>query len=172
MGWPCFMMALAFASSCSTPSSVAPISIPLVYKTMAEPGDFPSLPACASLSGVEVVDGRAEKTIGKRFIEGNASTVVPVTTSSDVATWAPQWSFRYFEELWRHNWKAGGTGPSTGDRRNQNERKCCSSLGLRRAHRCFGSANSRRNRSVVRPWERFRGELRVFRSCRQLSRDT
>ncbi len=88
MGWPCFMMALAFASSCSTPSSVAPISIPLVYKTMAEPGDFPSLPACASLSGVEVVDGRAEKTIGKRFIEGNASTVVPVTTSSDVATWA------------------------------------------------------------------------------------
>ncbi len=88
MGWPCFMMALAFASSCSTPSSVAPISIPLVYKTMAEPGDFPSLPACASLSGVEVVDGRAEKTIGKRFLEGNASTVVPVTTSSDVATWA------------------------------------------------------------------------------------
>ena len=73
--------------SCTTPSSVKPLSIPLAYKTIATPGDFSTLAQCASVADVQVTDGRADKAIGRRFIEDNAATVAPVTASSDVAAW-------------------------------------------------------------------------------------
>jgi hypothetical protein len=81
------VVALAVVVGCSTPSSVAPISFPLAYKTMASPGDFPTLPPCATLADVQVTDVRADRSIGKRFVEGNASATAPVTVSSDVAAW-------------------------------------------------------------------------------------
>ena len=73
--------------SCTTPSSVKPLSIPLAYKTMATPGDFSTLPPCAAVSDVQVIDVRADKAIGRRFVEDNAATVAPVTAASDVSAW-------------------------------------------------------------------------------------
>ena len=72
--------------ACSTPSSVAPLTIPLQYKTMASPAEFPSLPACAALSKTNVRDAREDKTLGKRFVEGKSASA-PVTTSADVPAW-------------------------------------------------------------------------------------
>jgi uncharacterized lipoprotein YajG len=74
-------------ASCSTPSSVSPMSVPLTYKAMLTPGELPALPACASVSAVEVEDGRDEKALGKRYVEGKQSAVAPVTASTDVAAW-------------------------------------------------------------------------------------
>src|SRR5581483_6169217 len=70
-----------------TPSSVAPLSVPLQYKTMASPGEFPTLPACAGVADVHVRDVRSDTTLGKRFVEGKSSAPAPVTASSDVAAW-------------------------------------------------------------------------------------
>ena len=79
--------AILFQTGCVTPSSVTPLSIPLVYKTMATPGDFSTLAPCAAISGVQVTDARTDKAIGRRFVEDNAATVAPVTAASDVAAW-------------------------------------------------------------------------------------
>ncbi len=73
--------------SCSTPTTVAPLSVPLQYKTMASPGDFGTLPSCAAISRVQVSDRRSEPEIGKRVIEGQNSPPAPVTASGDVAAW-------------------------------------------------------------------------------------
>lgn len=74
--------------ACSTPSSVAPLTIPLQYKTMANPAEFPAPPPCAYLSRVDVRDARDDKALGKRFVEGKNTPPAAVTTSSDVRAWA------------------------------------------------------------------------------------
>src|SRR6266851_4140015 len=74
-------------ASCSTPSSVAPVSFPLDYKTKASPGEFPALASCAAVSDVRVTDARTDKTIGKRFVEGKTAAAADVATTSDVAAW-------------------------------------------------------------------------------------
>ncbi len=84
---PLALLVLPLALACSTPSSVTPVSVPLQYKTMASPGEFTALPACAAISRVDVVDKRTEPNLGKRFVEGKNSLSAPVTTSSDVAAW-------------------------------------------------------------------------------------
>lgn len=76
------------AIACTTPSTVSPVSVPLAYKTMAVPGEFPKLDPCAAVSDVRAVDKRTEKTLGKRFIEGKNVEGAAVTTTSDVAEWA------------------------------------------------------------------------------------
>jgi len=73
--------------ACSTPSSVAPLTVPLQYKTMASPAEFPTLPPCAALSKTDVRDAREDKTLGKRFVEGKNAPAAPVSTSSDVPAW-------------------------------------------------------------------------------------
>lgn len=74
--------------ACSTPSTVAPVSVPLQYKMMAAAAEFPAQQSCAAVSSVRVVDAREDKTLGKRFIEGkNAAPAAAVTTTSDVAEW-------------------------------------------------------------------------------------
>src|SRR5207253_3277296 len=73
--------------ACSTPSSVAPLSVPLQYKTMASPAEFTTLPACATLSKVAVSDPRPNKELGKRFVEGKNASAASVTASSDIAEW-------------------------------------------------------------------------------------
>lgn len=77
-------------TSCRTPSSVAPMSVPLTYKAMLNPGELPTLPSCASVSAIEIEDARDEKAIGKRYVEGKQGTTVPVTASTDVAAWMRQ----------------------------------------------------------------------------------
>ena len=73
---------------CTTiPTSLGPIAVSLQYKTMAKPGEFPTLPQCASISNVQAIDARSEKTIGKRYVETNPSVTAAVSTSSDVAAW-------------------------------------------------------------------------------------
>src|SRR4051794_13666239 len=81
------VVALVLASSCSTPSSVGPLAVPLQYKTMASPAEFTALPACATLSKIEVSDPRANKELGKRFVEGKNSPAASVTASSDITEW-------------------------------------------------------------------------------------
>lgn len=81
------LAALMILFACSTPSTVAPISFPLQYKTMANPGEFPTLPTCAAVSGVQVNDARTDKTLGKRFVEGKNAPAASVTTTSDVDAW-------------------------------------------------------------------------------------
>jgi hypothetical protein len=62
--------------------------VPLQYKTMASPGEFPTLAACSGVSSVRVTDARSETALGKRFVEGKNVPSAAVTTSSDVADWA------------------------------------------------------------------------------------
>ena len=83
-----FMVLLIAAAACSTPSSVAPLSVPLTYKSMLNPAELATLPACAALSKVEVTDARGDKTLGTRYIEGKKAPGAPVTASTDVAEWA------------------------------------------------------------------------------------
>lgn len=78
---------LVLVPGCATPTSVVPLTIPLAYKTVAEPGDFPTLPPCAAISEVEVTDMRADKSLGRRFVNDNAATTAPVTSGSDIAGW-------------------------------------------------------------------------------------
>lgn len=73
--------------ACSSPSTVNPISVPLQYKTMAKPLEFPALGPCGAVSSVEVVDSRAGKDIGKRYVEDKTSAAAPVTAANDVAAW-------------------------------------------------------------------------------------
>ena len=73
--------------ACSTPSTVAPLSVPLAYKTMATAAEFPSSPACAAVSDVRVIDNRSEKSLGKRSVEGKNTEAAAVTTTSDVNAW-------------------------------------------------------------------------------------
>jgi uncharacterized lipoprotein YajG len=87
MNRSCILAGLILVIACSTPSSVAPINVPLQYKSMANPGDFSMLPACASLSSTRIQDARVDQTLGKRFVEGKSSPPAPVTTTSDVTAW-------------------------------------------------------------------------------------
>jgi hypothetical protein len=81
----CLTLVVVLAA-CSTPSAVSPISFPLQYKTTASPGEFPTLPSCAAISGVQAVDSRTDKAIGKRFIEGKTASA-DVMVTSDLAEW-------------------------------------------------------------------------------------
>jgi hypothetical protein len=83
--WPSVLLV---AVSCSSPSTVAPISVPLQYKMMASPGEFPALGSCAAISDIRVSDARSDKTLGKRFVEGKNTPSAAVMTTSDVAEWA------------------------------------------------------------------------------------
>jgi hypothetical protein len=78
---------LAVFAACSTPSSVAPLSVPLNYKPMLNVAEYPTLPACAAFSKITVTDARADKALGTRFVEGKKAPGAPVTASTDVADW-------------------------------------------------------------------------------------
>jgi hypothetical protein len=80
----CVVLVIA---ACSSPSTVAPISVPLQYKTQAKAGEFPTVDSCAAVSDVRVSDARTDKTIGKRYIENKSTASAAVTTTSDVAEW-------------------------------------------------------------------------------------
>jgi hypothetical protein len=82
--WPILVLCI----SCSSPSTVAPISVPLHYKMMSSPGEFPTLPSCAAVSDVRVTDARTDKALGKRFVEGKNVPSATVTAATDVAEWA------------------------------------------------------------------------------------
>ena len=83
-----FLTALLLIAGCTAiPTTLNPTAVPLQYKLMASPGEFPAVPACAALSGIEVSDARLEKTIGKRYVETNPSIFAPISASSDVRAW-------------------------------------------------------------------------------------
>ncbi|MGI8889886.1 MAG: hypothetical protein ACR2G0_03770 [Chthoniobacterales bacterium] len=82
------MVILLLVASCTAiPTSLGPLTVPLEYHPVAGPGEFPTIPSCAAFSSIQVVDGRLDATIGKRYVETNPSITAPVTTSSDVAAW-------------------------------------------------------------------------------------
>ena len=73
--------------ACSSPSTVAPLSVPLQYKMQAKAAEFPVVDSCAAISDLRVTDARSDKTIGKRYVENKSSATAAVTTTSDVAEW-------------------------------------------------------------------------------------
>ena len=81
------LFATVFVVACSSPSTVAPVSVPLQYKMQAKAVEFPVVDSCASISDVSVTDARTDKTIGKRYVENKSSATAAVTTTSDVADW-------------------------------------------------------------------------------------
>lgn len=82
------LAAFAFLlSSCSTPSTLEPLSISLDYERMAEAPMFRALPECARLSAVTVDSTEENDTIGVRWIEDRENVTAPVTVSSDLTAW-------------------------------------------------------------------------------------
>jgi hypothetical protein len=79
--------AVVAIAACSSPSSVAPISVPLEYKMQAKLAEFPALESCTAISEIRVTDARTNKAIGRRFVENKSSAPAAVTTTSDVAEW-------------------------------------------------------------------------------------
>src|SRR5438270_9595941 len=82
------LVSVLLCISCGSPSTVAPISVPMQYKMMSSPGEFPTLGACAAISDLRVVDARGDTTLGKRFVEGKNIPSASVTAASDIAAWA------------------------------------------------------------------------------------
>ena len=83
----CLALPLLIAGCTAIPTSLNPVAVPLQYKMMASPGEFPAVPACAAFSGIQVSDARLDKTIGKRYVETNPSISAPISASSDVTAW-------------------------------------------------------------------------------------
>jgi hypothetical protein len=75
------------AGCTAIPTSLNPLAIPLQYKTMADAGEFPTMPPCAAISAIQVVDARTMPLIGKRYVETNPSITAPVSVASDVKAW-------------------------------------------------------------------------------------
>ena len=82
-----FAIVLVTAGCTVIPTSLNPLSLSLSYKTMANAGEFPSMPPCAAISGIQVNDARTTPVIGKRYVETNPSITAPVSASSDVKAW-------------------------------------------------------------------------------------
>jgi hypothetical protein len=80
-------LTLLITACTAIPTSLNSLAVPLQYRAVANPGEFPALPQCASVSNVQVTDARSERAIGKRYIETNPSVSAPVTAASDVAAW-------------------------------------------------------------------------------------
>ncbi|HEX9160442.1 MAG TPA: hypothetical protein VF980_01945 [Thermoanaerobaculia bacterium] len=72
--------------ACSSPS-ITPMTVPLQYKTMANPAEFPAAQNCAIISRVDVTDNRPDTTLGNRYLQEKQSTRAAVTASGDVAAW-------------------------------------------------------------------------------------
>src|SRR4029078_10895763 len=69
------------------PSNVAPMTVPLDYKAIASPVEYPAPQSCASLSRVETADKRDASTIGVRHLQENPSQKADVTSTGDPSAW-------------------------------------------------------------------------------------
>jgi hypothetical protein len=78
---------LAFAGCTAIPTSLNPLAVSLQYAPVANAGEFPSMPSCASISAIQVNDARATSMLGKRYVETNPSISAPVNAASDVRAW-------------------------------------------------------------------------------------
>jgi hypothetical protein len=104
--WPILASFVLFACS-SAP--MGPMSVPMSYKTMASPAEFPSAQSCAAISRIDVRDNRSDKTLGKRYQQESTSTTYPVTTTSDVAEWVKSGATA---ALQKSNVNVSGRGPT------------------------------------------------------------
>lgn len=81
------IVVIAIALSACSVKSVGPVTVPLQYKTMAAPAEFPSL-TCAAISGIEVRDAREDKSvIGTRSLQESPSQKANVMSSGDAEAW-------------------------------------------------------------------------------------
>lgn len=94
--------------ACSS-APMAPVSVPLFYKTMASPAEFPSAQSCAAVSRIDVSDNRSDKTLGKRYQQESSSTTYPVTSSSDIGEWIQSGASA---ALQKSNVNVGSRGPT------------------------------------------------------------
>ncbi len=101
------VLSLLVASCTSIPTTLGPVSVSLQYNQIANPGEFPTVPACASFSSIQVVDSRLDATIGKRYVETNPSITAPLSTASDVAGWMKAGAVNAAQRV-GINQKAGG----------------------------------------------------------------
>lgn len=67
--------------------SVNPVSVPLQYKLMAAPAEFPSAITCGAISRVDVTDARTSQVLGTRYLQERTSARADVTSTGDVAAW-------------------------------------------------------------------------------------
>ncbi len=67
--------------------SVNPVSVPLQYKLMASPAEFPSAITCGGISKVDVTDARTSQVIGTRYLQEKTSVRADVTSTGDAAAW-------------------------------------------------------------------------------------
>jgi len=82
------LTALLVISGCTAiPTSLNPLVVPLQYSPVANTGEFPTMPPCASISAIQVNDARTTSLIGKRYVETNPSITAPVSAASDVRVW-------------------------------------------------------------------------------------
>lgn len=85
---PSLFAAAAIAlAGCAAPKTVEPLSLPLAYKMMATPTEFPAVTECHSLAGIKVKDQRREPRIGVRVLEEHPDQTADVNAASDVVEW-------------------------------------------------------------------------------------
>src|ERR1700680_3268429 len=111
--WP--ILASFLLVVCSS-ASMGPVSVPMSYKTMASPADFPSAQSCAALSRIDARDNRSDNTLGKRYQQESTATTYPVTTTSDVAEWIRSGATAALQKA---NVNVSGHGPPVQLRRDQ-----------------------------------------------------
>ena len=104
--WP-VLASIALVACSSAP--MAPVSVPMSYKTMASPAEFPSAQSCAAVSKIDVSDNRSDKTLGKRYQQESSSTTYPVTTTSDIGEWIQSGASA---ALQKSNVNVGSRGPT------------------------------------------------------------
>src|SRR5437660_7240911 len=104
--WP-IVASIALVACSSAP--MAPVSVPLSYKTMASPAEFPSAQSCSAVSRIDVRDNRSAKTLGERYQQESSSTTYPVTTTSDIGDWIQSGASA---ALQKSNVNVGSRGPA------------------------------------------------------------
>ena len=78
---------LSLLTLACAPSTVNPVTVPLQYKTVATPAEYPASQSCAAISRVDVTDKRGSQTLGSRALQEKSSMRADVTSSGDVAAW-------------------------------------------------------------------------------------
>ncbi|HUP48780.1 MAG TPA: hypothetical protein VNA04_08310 [Thermoanaerobaculia bacterium] len=81
------LASLVLLLSACGPSALAPMTVPLDYRMMADAVEIPVLQECAGVASVEVVDRRTETQLGTRFLQDDRAATYLVTAGGDVAAW-------------------------------------------------------------------------------------
>lgn len=80
------LVALAGLAGC-TPKSLTPVTFPLAYRFMGNPGEIDAAPECARVGGVEATDAREDReVVGSRSLQDGAGKW-DIRLAGDVEAW-------------------------------------------------------------------------------------